>query len=208
MAWARTRSKARIGTLESNIVEANWMPITVSAAFTAANKVYDGGTGATVTTCSLTGVLAGDDVTCDFTGASVSFADPNVNNGIPVSGMGFVLAGTDAGNYGIGPVMATTAPAPSVTVVTCPARVTYTGAAIEVCTATVTGIGGLNLAVTPVSYTDNTNVGTAGASATFGGGANHTGSTDIDLRALSPRRPSTYCRNDTCCARWPKQPLN
>jgi hypothetical protein len=31
---------------------------------------------------------------------------------------------------------------------------------------------------------------------------------DIDLRALSPSRPSTYCRNDTCCARWPKQSLN
>jgi hypothetical protein len=31
---------------------------------------------------------------------------------------------------------------------------------------------------------------------------------DIDLRALSPSRPSTYCRSDTCCARWPKQSLN
>ena len=31
---------------------------------------------------------------------------------------------------------------------------------------------------------------------------------DIDLRALSPSSPSTYWRNDTCCARWPKQSLN
>jgi hypothetical protein len=31
---------------------------------------------------------------------------------------------------------------------------------------------------------------------------------DIDLRGLSPSRPSTYCRSDTRCARCPKQPLN
>src|SRR5947208_2247571 len=68
--------------------------------------------------------------------------------------------------------------ASSTTVVSCPAAAqTYTGAPIEPCTAAATGPGGLNVAVTPVTYTSNTNVGTASASATYGGDANHLGST-------------------------------
>ncbi len=61
--------------------------------------------------------------------------------------------------------------------VDCPASpVTYTGSALEPCTAHATGAGGLNQALT-VSYTDNTNVGTAHASASYAGDANHTGNT-------------------------------
>jgi hypothetical protein len=173
--------QATIGTLSSNIVEANWTPITISAAFTAANKVYDGTTAASVTGCTLTGVLAGDTgaVTCNFSAAAVSFADPNVANGIPVSGLGFTLAGAKASYYTIGSVMATTAnitPAPSTTVVSCTPSVTYNGAAQEVCTASVTGVGGLSAPVTPVTYTDNVNVGTAGATAAYTGDINHFGS--------------------------------
>jgi hypothetical protein len=69
--------------------------------------------------------------------------------------------------------------ASSVVTVTCTAGAphTYTGAAQTPCTAQVTGVGGLIAAVTPVGYTNNTNVGTAGASATYAGDANHTGST-------------------------------
>jgi hypothetical protein len=63
--------------------------------------------------------------------------------------------------------------APSVVAVTCPAGpVNYTGSPQTPCTATVTGAGGLNLAL-PVSYTNNTNVGTATASAGYAGDANH-----------------------------------
>src|SRR5207249_3946796 len=93
--------------------------------------------------------------------------------------------------------------AASTTVVSCPAAAqTYTGAPIEPCTAAATGPGGLNVAVTPVSYTSNTNVGTASASATYGGDANHLGSTGTGSfsigRAAStttvscPAGPSTY----------------
>jgi Bacterial Ig-like domain (group 3)/Lamin Tail Domain/Divergent InlB B-repeat domain len=67
--------------------------------------------------------------------------------------------------------------ASSTTIVTCPASQTYTGAAIEPCTATATGAGGLNQAVTPVTYANNINVGSATAAATFAGDANHEGST-------------------------------
>ena len=67
--------------------------------------------------------------------------------------------------------------ASSTTVVTCPTNVTYDGDAQEPCTATVTGAGGLNQPV-GVTYADNTDAGEATASATYGGDANHTGSSD------------------------------
>ena len=67
--------------------------------------------------------------------------------------------------------------ASSTTVVSCPASVTYNGAAQTPCTATVTGVGGLNQALT-VSYTNNINAGTATASASFAGDANHNDSSD------------------------------
>src|SRR5205823_14300832 len=67
--------------------------------------------------------------------------------------------------------------AASVTVVTCPASVTYNGSAQTPCTVSVTGAGGLNQ--TPASnYTNNTNFGTATASYTFAETANYLGSSD------------------------------
>src|SRR4029078_10270417 len=67
--------------------------------------------------------------------------------------------------------------ASSSVVVTCPTSVTYDGTAQTPCSANVTGAGGLDHAVTPVTYTGNTNAGTASASATFAGDANHDGDT-------------------------------
>lgn len=67
--------------------------------------------------------------------------------------------------------------ASSATVVSCPASVTYNGAAQTPCTAIVTGVGGLNEPLT-VSYTNNVNAGTASASASFAGDANHNDSND------------------------------
>jgi hypothetical protein len=66
--------------------------------------------------------------------------------------------------------------APSLVTVTCPTAVqTYTGSPIEPCTAKATGVGGLNVTLTP-TYTNNTAVGIATASASYGGDTNHTGS--------------------------------
>src|SRR5206468_3468128 len=62
--------------------------------------------------------------------------------------------------------------ASSTVTVTCPASVTFTGSAIDACTASYTGAGGLSGSLTP-AYTDNTNVGTATASASYAGDANH-----------------------------------
>src|SRR5206468_11737302 len=61
-------------------------------------------------------------------------------------------------------------------VVTCPASQTFTGAALTVCSATVTGAGGLSQSLT-VTYSDNVNVGTATAVASFAGDSSHDGST-------------------------------
>ena len=62
--------------------------------------------------------------------------------------------------------------ATSTVAITCPASVSYNGAAQTPCTATVTGAGGLSQTLTP-TYTNNTNAGTATASASFAGDANH-----------------------------------
>ena len=45
------------------------------------------------------------------------------------------------------------------------------------CTASVTGAGGLSQPVTPVTFSNNTNAGTATAGASFSGDTNHTGNT-------------------------------
>jgi hypothetical protein len=63
------------------------------------------------------------------------------------------------------------------TAVSCPTSITHTGSALEPCSAIVTGPGGLNQGVA-VSYTDNTNVGTATASATYAGADNYKPSSD------------------------------
>ncbi|HEY5329305.1 MAG TPA: MBG domain-containing protein [Acidobacteriaceae bacterium] len=75
--------------------------------------------------------------------------------------------------------------APSVVTVSCPATVPYAGAAQTPCTATVTAAGSLSQSV-PVSYTGNVNVGTAQASATFAGDANHTGSSNTATFNITP----------------------
>ncbi|MFC7597002.1 hypothetical protein ACFQU3_16925, partial [Terrabacter sp. GCM10028922] len=80
--------------------------------------------------------------------------------------------------------------ADSATTITCPAAVTYTGDAQEPCTATVTGAGGLNAPVT-VTYTDNTNAGTAHAAASYAGDANHTDSSDTDTFTIGQAGSTT-----------------
>ena len=65
--------------------------------------------------------------------------------------------------------------ADSVTHITCPAEVAWDGMAQDPCTATATGPGGLDQVLT-VTYSGNSEVGTATASAVYAGGANHNGS--------------------------------
>ena len=66
----------------------------------------------------------------------------------------------------------TIAKAPSTIDITCDSGSVYTGSAIKPCSATVTGVGGLNEGL-EVSYTDNVNAGTATAKASWAGDNNH-----------------------------------
>ena len=80
--------------------------------------------------------------------------------------------------------------ASSTTVVTITgAPFTYTGAAITPATVSVTGAGGLYETPT-ATYANNGNAGTATASYTYAGDANHTGSTDSKTFSIGKATPT------------------
>ncbi|MEX0374171.1 beta strand repeat-containing protein [Spiribacter pallidus] len=67
---------------------------------TAPSRTYNGTTEAPLTEGQIgAGVLGGDLVTLDTSGASATFADANVAQDIAVMASGYTLAGSDAGNY-------------------------------------------------------------------------------------------------------------
>jgi hypothetical protein len=114
-------------------------------------------------------------------------------SGSTASGTALAGAPTDAGTYTVQADFNETpnylsesatatiaiAKAGSTTLVTCPTSVNYTATAQMPCTAAVSGAGGLSQALT-VSYSNNTAVGIAGASATYAGDGNHDGSNDSE----------------------------
>lgn len=85
---------------------AGFAPGAVTATVDIQSRSYDGGTSATITGCTLTGVVDGDDVTCNYGSASADFDDPNVANGISVTVGGLSLDGANAGDYGIDLIVA------------------------------------------------------------------------------------------------------
>ena len=70
-----------------------------------ANKAYDGTTSATLTSCTLTGVVGGDVVSCTGTAA---FDTASVGAGKTVTVSGLTLTGAAAGNYTLASTTATT----------------------------------------------------------------------------------------------------
>jgi hypothetical protein len=78
---------------------------------TAADKTYDGTTTATIDTsaASLVGVVPGDAVTLDASGATASFANKHAGTGKVVTITGLALAGADAGDYTLPPTATATA---------------------------------------------------------------------------------------------------
>jgi hypothetical protein len=113
--------------------------------------------------------------------------------GAPTDAGTYTVQASFAGNSNYKPASATTTitidKAPSTTVVTCPVSVTYDGSGQTPCTATVTGAGGLDEPVT-VSYSHNTDAGTATASASFGGDDNHKPSDDSKTFTIDKATPS------------------
>ena len=66
---------------------------------TGDDKVYDGTTAATAAgTATLSGVVSGDDVVLGGTPV-FAFASSDVGTGITINGSGYIISGTDAGNY-------------------------------------------------------------------------------------------------------------
>jgi hypothetical protein len=72
--------------------------LTIGGSFSAANKVYDGTTAATITTDSLTlvGVIGSDAVTLNQT---ANFAQSGIGTGISVGLLSSTLGGAGSGNY-------------------------------------------------------------------------------------------------------------
>jgi len=69
----------------------------ISGNFTAANKVYDGNTSATVNGRSLNDTVGGDNVS--LTGGTATFDNASVGTNKTVALTGATLTGDDAGNY-------------------------------------------------------------------------------------------------------------
>ena len=107
-------------------------------------------------------------------------------------------AGGNVGNYAVtyAAGLFTITKASTTTTVTCPGGVAYTGIAHEVCSAAVTGAGGLNVAV-PVTYANNTNAGVANANAAYGGDANHNGSNGGATFPIAPAFPVAVATGGT-----------
>jgi len=80
---------------------------TLTGSFTAAGKIYDGTTTATVTGRFLTGIVGSDAVS--LSGGTAAFADAAVGAGKTVTLTGATLSGARAANYTLGPVATTTA---------------------------------------------------------------------------------------------------
>ena len=83
---------------------ANITPVGLTVTgITANNKPYDGTTAATLNVggATLNGVLTGDAVTLNTTGATGAFADPSPGHAKTVYISGLTLNGADAGNYSL-----------------------------------------------------------------------------------------------------------
>src|SRR5262249_24440669 len=157
-------------TLTADITVTQATPVITVLA--SQNATYTGSPYAGPVTCSAVGPNNESiPATLTYAGtggtiyASSSTPPPNVGTYSAVCS-----AGDGTGDYAATSQSAafTIGAASSLTTVSCPAGVTYNGSAQTPCTATVTGIGGLNQTLT-VTYTDNINVGTATASASFAG---------------------------------------
>src|SRR5439155_548361 len=79
---------------------------TVTAQVSAADKMYDGTTTATIATRSLTGVLGSE--TVNLSGGTATFANKTAGTAKTVTATGLGLSGVDAANYQLASTTATT----------------------------------------------------------------------------------------------------
>ena len=139
----------------------NAAPLTVSG-ITAANKVYDGTTAATLNTGSaaLVGLLKGDTVNLNVGGAGGTFASQYVGKNISVSVSGLTLDGPQAGNYSLTQPSTTAKISHAPLTVTADNQVMVYGGAIPILTASyhgfVNGETSANLTTPPTLTTTAT----------------------------------------------------
>jgi hypothetical protein len=146
-------------------------PAPVTATAGSYSGVYDSSTHA-LSACQVTGAYTGT-LTC-----SNNLADP-VGPGAGSGAITPTVGGDTLANYSITSNSGSWSitQASSTVTVNCPSSITYNGLAQAPCTASVTGVGGLNQSLT-VNYSNNINAGAATASANFAGDANHSSSSN------------------------------
>src|SRR5256712_111036 len=179
-----------------------------TTAITVSGAIYDGNPHGGTAVVNGVG-LSNQPVTVNYAGVSATSYGPSTT------------APTDAGTYRLRATFAgddnhlgsqdaqtmTIAPASSTTAVSCPAGpYTYTGAAQMPCSAMVTGAS-LSLTPTP-SYANSTDAGTATASYTFAGDANHTGSSDSKTFTIGPASSTTTVSCPATAQTYAGAPLN
>lgn len=160
----------------------------VTAHITANDKVFDGTNVATIATCTLTGVLGSDTVTCAV--GSATFASTGVGSGIQVTGSGITLGGGSSSNYQLTSTTASTTAAitkatSSVTVTggtfvydaaahaATAVASTTAGSLVQPATVVITYSGSCSAA--PMTVADGTSCTATG---TYAGDANHNGSSN------------------------------
>jgi hypothetical protein len=153
---------------------------------------------ATITLSNLTATFDG---TAKSATATTS---PDGLSGVAITYDGSATAPTNAGSYAVVATLTNgnydapqatgtlvVAKAASQTQVTCPSTPqVFTGSAQTPCSAQVTGAGNLSATVAP-TYTNNVHAGTASASASFGGDANHDGSSGSATFTISKASSTT-----------------
>jgi hypothetical protein len=125
-------------------VTADITPKTLTPAITASDKTYDGTSAATIS-CTLTGVIGTDVVTCSGTGA---FDTAAVGTGKTVTSSNLVLGGALAGNYALSASTATATAnitAATLTPAITASNKTYDGTAAAAIACTLTGAIGTDV---------------------------------------------------------------
>ena len=155
-----------------NTTTANITALGLTGNFTAANKVYDGTTAATVQTRTLTGVIGADAVS--LTGGTATFDNADAGTGKTVTLTGATLTGAASGNYSLTSVNQTTADIAKAdaTIVVSGFNGVYDAAA-HGATGSATGIGGVNLSAGLSLGASFTNAPGGTANWTFSGGTNY-----------------------------------
>ena len=116
-------------------------PAILTPTLTVSSKTYDGTHAATITGCSLAGVIGADVVGCATARATATFTSPGAGDAIGVEVTGLGLTGWDAHNYVLASTSATTTAdiAPAILTVVPDAQTLTYGAAAPAYTFAVTG---------------------------------------------------------------------